>query len=98
MSSLLLLYFLLNRSTICGQGIKELGHILQFSDNGWVDHELFSYFLTEDITQNAVPYRPQLLLLDSHSTRFEPKSLQVAKDNNTVIFYLSHTTHIYAYH
>ena len=29
MSSALLLYLLLNRSTICGQGIKELGHVLQ---------------------------------------------------------------------
>ena len=86
--------FTVNRSTICGQGIKELGHVLQFSNNGWVDHELFSYFLAQDITQNALPYHPQLLLLDGHSMHFEPKSLQVAKDNNTVIFYLPHTTHI----
>ena len=75
-----------------------MGHVLQLSVSGWVDHELFSYFLTEDITQNAVPYRPQLLLLDGHSMCFEPKSLQVAIDNNTVIFYLPHTTHIYANH
>ena len=65
------------------------------SDNGWVDHELFSYFLTEHLIQNAVPHRPLLLLLDGHSTHFEPKSLQVAKDSNIVIFCLPpHTTHV----
>ena len=66
------------------------------SDNGWVDHELFSYFLTEHFIQNAVPHYPLLLLLDGHSTHFEPKSLQVAKDNNIVIFcLLPHSTHVY---
>ena len=33
---------------------------------------MFSYFLTEDIIQNAVPYRPLLLLLDPQSMHFEP--------------------------
>ena len=65
------------------------------SDNGWVDHDLFSFFLTEHFIENAVPRRPLLLLLDGHSTHFEPKSLQVAKDNNIVIFCLPpHTTHV----
>ena len=65
------------------------------SDNGWVDHELFSFFLIEHFMVNAVPHRPLLLLLDGHSTHFEPKSLQVAKDNNIVIFCLPpHTTHV----
>ena len=65
------------------------------SDNGWVDHELFSFFLTEHFMANAVPHHPLLLLLDGHSTHFEPKSLQIAKDNNIVIFCLPpHTTHV----
>ena len=65
------------------------------SDNGWVDHELFSYFLTKHFIQNAMPHCPLLLLLDGHSTHFEPKSLQVAKDDNIVIFCLPpHTTHV----
>ena len=58
------------------------------SDNGWVDYELFSYFLIEHFIQNAVPHRPLLLLLDCHSTHYEPKSLYVAKDNNILIFCL----------
>ena len=97
MSSLLLLYLLLNKSTSCGQGIKELGHVLHLVTMD-LDHELLSYFLTQYIIQNAVPYRPLLLLLDDHSMHFEPKSLQVAKYNNIRIFCLSHTTHVYANH
>ena len=42
------------------------------SENGWVDHELFSFFLTEHFMTHAVSHRPLLLLLDGHSTNFEP--------------------------
>ena len=71
------------------------GSCFAVNDNGWVDHDLFSFFLTEHFIENAVPRRPLLLLLDGHSTHFEPKSLQVAKDNNIVIFCLPpHTTHV----
>lgn len=53
------------------------------SDKGWIDQEL-----------NAVSQRPLLLLLDGHSSHFEPKTIQFAKDNDVVIFVLPpHTTH-----
>ena len=65
------------------------------SDNGWVDHKLFSSFLTEHFITNAVSYRPLLLLLDGHSTHFEPKSLDLAKKHKIVVFCLPpHTTHV----
>ncbi|XP_065904027.1 uncharacterized protein [Dysidea avara] len=48
------------------------------SDNGWVDHELFSFFLTKHIMTHAVSHCPLLLLLDGHSTHFEPRSLEFA--------------------
>lgn len=67
---------------------KVPGSRFAVSDNGWIDHELFSSFLTEHFMVNAVPHRPLLLLLDGHSTHFEPKSLQMAKDNNIIIFCL----------
>ena len=71
------------------------GSCFAVSDNGWVDHELFSFFLTKHFMANAVPYRPLLLLLDGHSTHFEPKSLQLAKEHNIVVFCLPpHTTHV----
>ena len=65
------------------------------SDKGWIDQGLFFYFLTEHFMTNAVSHRPLLLLLDGHSTHFEPKSLQFARDNNIIIFCLPpHTTHV----
>ena len=64
------------------------------SDKGWVEQELFIYWLKEHIFVNAVPQQPLLLLLDGHSSHFEPKSIQFAKDNDIIIFCLPpHTTH-----
>ena len=64
------------------------------SDKGWVDQELFHIWLKEHFLTNAVAQRPLLLLLDGHSSHFEPQSIQFAKDNEIVIFCLPpHTTH-----
>ena len=64
------------------------------SDKGWVDQELFYYWLKEHFLENAVSQRPLLLLLDGHSSHFEPCSIQFAKDNEVIIFCLPpHTTH-----
>ena len=65
------------------------------SDNGWVNNELFSFFLTKHFMENAVSFRPLLLLLDGHSTHFEPKSLELARKNEIIVFCLPpHTTHV----
>lgn len=64
------------------------------SDKGWVDQELFYLWLKEHFLENAVSRRPLLLLLDGHSSHFEPQSIQFAKENEIVIFCLPpHTTH-----
>ena len=64
------------------------------SDNGWVDQELFYFWLKEHFLPNAVSKRPLLLLLDGHSSHFEPNTIQFAKDNDIIIFCLPpHTTH-----
>ena len=64
------------------------------SDKGWVDQELFYLWLKEHFLENAVSRRPLLLLLDGHSSHFEPQSIQFAKENGIVIFCLPpHTTH-----
>ena len=64
------------------------------SDKGWVDQELFFYWLKDHFLANAVFTRPLLLLLDGHSSHFEPQSIQFAKDNGVVIFCLPpHTTY-----
>ena len=63
------------------------------SDKGWVDQELFHYWLKDHLS-NAVSQRPLLLLLDGHSSHFEPQSIEFTKDNQIIIFCLPpHTTH-----
>ena len=64
------------------------------SDKGWVDQELFHIWLKEHFLTNDVAQRPLLLLLDGHSSHFEPQCIQFAKDNGIIIFCLPpHTTH-----
>lgn len=64
------------------------------SDKGWVDQELFCIWLDEHFLPNAVAQRPLLLLLDGHSSHFEPQCIQLAKDNDIIVFCLPpHTTH-----
>jgi len=44
---------------------------------------------------NAIAYRPILLLLDSHCFHFELNSIQLAKQNDVILFYLpTHATHV----
>lgn len=64
------------------------------SDNGWIDQDLFHFWLTEQFLVHAVASRPLLLLLDGHSSHFKPETIRFAKDHNIVVFCLPpHTTH-----
>ena len=65
------------------------------SDKGWMDQELFYYWLKDHFLANAVSRRLLLLLLDGHSSRFKLQSIQFAKENGVVIFFYLplHTTH-----
>ena len=64
------------------------------SDNGWIDQELFNFWLTSHFLPNAASRHPLLLLLDGHSSHFEPYSIQLAREHDVVIFCLPpHTTH-----
>ena len=65
-----------------------------YSDKGWIDHELFFFFLEKHFLQHAVPRRPLLLMLDGHSTHSDLISLKFANDHKVTIFCLPpHTTH-----
>ena len=64
------------------------------SDSGWIDQELFFYWLRDHFMTNAVAARPLLLLLDGHSSHYEPASVRFAKENGIILFCLPpHTTH-----
>ena len=62
------------------------------SENGWVDHELFSFFLIKHFMRYTVPHRPLLLMLDGHSTQ---GYWSLLKKHKVIIFCLPpHTTHV----
>ena len=64
------------------------------SDKGWIDQKLFYSWLKDHFLPSAASHRPLLLLLDGHSSHFEPQSIEFAKEHDIVIFCLPpHTTH-----
>ena len=64
------------------------------SNKGWVDSELFCGWLTDHFLQFAVAARPLLLVLDGHSSHYQPELVQYAKEKDVILFCLPpHTTH-----
>ncbi len=64
------------------------------SDKGWITSELFEGWLVEHFLEHAVSRRPLLLLLDGHSTHYQPEIIRLARNNDVIMLYLpSHTTH-----
>ena len=48
------------------------GTMYGMSKNGWIDTELFSLWFSEHFLAYAPPIRPLLLLLDGHSSHYQP--------------------------
>ena len=64
------------------------------SDKGWITTELFESWLYEHFLKHAVPARPLLLLLDGHSTHYQPQLIRMAREKGVLILCLPpHTTH-----
>ena len=64
------------------------------SDSGWTDRGLFYGWLEEHFLAHAVSNRPLLLLVDGHSSHYDPESISFAKDHSVIILCLPpHTTH-----
>ena len=63
------------------------------SSNGWIDSELFHGWLTNHFLKHAVGSRP-LLLLDGHSSHYNPATIRFAKEHDVIVLCLPpHTTH-----
>ena len=64
------------------------------STNGWINTDLFEAWFVEHFLPNAVSARPLFLLLDGHSTHYQPRVLCFAKEHDCIILCLPpHTTH-----
>ena len=65
------------------------------SGKGWTDMELFSFWMKDLFLPNIPPARPVLLLLDGHSSHYEPDTIRCAAEEGVVILCLPpHTTHV----
>ena len=71
-----------------------VGTAYGLSANGWVDSELFKGWLSEHFIAHAVGARPLLLLLDGHSSHYQPELISYAREFGIITFCLPpHTTH-----
>ena len=65
------------------------------SDKGWTDQELFYYWMTELFVKQIPPARPVMLLVDGHSSHYEPVTIRAASEQGVVVFCLPpHCTHV----
>ena len=59
-----------------------------------MDTELFRGWLTDHFLEHAVGVRPLLVLLDGHSSHFQPDLIRFAREHDIILFCLPpHTTH-----
>ena len=64
------------------------------SESGWVDSDLFLSWLKKSFLKFAVPQRPLILFVDGHSSHVTLDVIDLARENDVVIFCLPpHTTH-----
>ena len=71
------------------------GTMYGLSSSGWIDAELFDLWFTHHFLAYAPPTRPLLLLLDGHSSHYDPSVICRAAEEQVIIFCLPpHTTHI----
>ena len=63
--------------------------------SGWIDSEIFSTWFTHHFLAKAPPSRPLILLLDGHSSHYEPSTIKKAAKEGVIVFYLPpNTTHL----
>ena len=64
------------------------------SDKGWINTGLFESWFNDLFLPNVVGARPLLLLLDGHSSHYQPDVINLACKNEVIILCLpTHTTH-----
>ena len=64
------------------------------SANGWINTDLFEAWFIEHFIPNAVSSGPLFLLLDGHSTHYQPQVIKFAMEHQCIILCLPpHTTH-----
>ena len=71
------------------------GTVYGLSKKGWIDGDLFELWFARHFLSHAPPVRPLLLLVDGHSSHFEPSVIQRAASEGVILFCLPpHTIHL----
>lgn len=71
------------------------GTFYGLSESGWMDSELFEEWFKHHFLRYAPPIRPLILLLDGHSSHYQPNFIRTALAEKVIIFCLPpHSTHI----
>ena len=71
------------------------GTMYGLSGSGWIDTELFELWFSQHFLAYAPPARPLLLLLDGHSSHYQPGFVKQAAEEQVIVFCLPpHTTHL----
>ena len=65
------------------------------SESGWIDSELFYYWLDKLLLLHIPPQRPVMLLCDGHGSHFTPETIARAAEKGVVVFCIPpNTTHV----
>ena len=71
------------------------GTTYALSENSWINSEVFRHWFEEHFLKLIPSTRPILLLLDGHSSHYSPATIQLAAENQIILFTLPpHTTHV----
>ena len=71
------------------------GTAYALSDSGWITAKIFDDWFHNHFLCYAPPVRPILLMLDGHSSHYNPSVIESAAEEGVIIFCLPpHTTHL----
>jgi len=65
----------------------------ELSNSGWVNTELFKEWFLQHFLKYVVGGRPLFLILDGHSTHYQPELIKYARNHEVILFSFPHTTH-----
>lgn len=69
--------------------------IYALTDNGWSNSEVFDYGFTIIFLAYTPTARPLLLMMDGHSSHYNPSTIKIASAQQVILFCLPpHTTHM----
>ena len=69
--------------------------IYGLTDNGWSNSEMFDTWFNNHFLRYIPAVRPVLLMLDGHSSHYNPSTVRMAAEQQVIIFCLPpHTTHL----